>query len=154
MTILFACTHNAGRSQMAAAFCRRYGGGRVQAESAGTAPAAMVHPVVVEAMREKGIDLGGVVPRLLTAELAARAHLLVTMGCGEACPVVPGIRRLDWPLDDPSGQPIERVRVIRDDIDGRVRRLLRELDLPRAAAVHDEGPGDTPGPSSDARPRD
>jgi len=133
MTILFACTHNAGRSQIAAAFCRAYGHGRVQAESAGTAPAGAVHPVVVEAMREKGIDLGSAIPRRLTEELAGQADVLVTMGCGDACPVVPGVRVVDWPLADPRDQPIERVRVIRDDIEGRVLELLRELGVSAAS---------------------
>ena len=145
MTILFACTHNAGRSQIAAAFCRAYGRGRVQAESAGTSPAGAVHPVVVEAMREKGIDLGSAVPRRLTAELAGQADVLVTMGCGDACPVVPGVRVVDWPLDDPRDQPLERVRVIRDDIEGRVLELApraRRQRRERLTRRTDEGPGD------------
>ncbi len=133
MTILFACTHNAGRSQMAAALCRHHGRGRVRVESAGTAPSAAVHAVVVEAMRERGIDIGGAVPRRLTDQLAGEADVLVTMGCGEACPVVPGVRRIDWPLDDPRDQPLERVRVIRDDIEGRVLELLRELGVSAAS---------------------
>jgi arsenate reductase len=127
-TVLFACTHNAGRSQMAAAFCERLGAGRVRALSAGTAPAAAVHPVVGEAMRERGIDLGGAVPRKLTAEVAAEADVLVTMGCGEACPIVPGVRVVDWPLEDPAGQPLERVRAIRDEVERRVRALLEALE--------------------------
>lgn len=129
MTILFACTHNAGRSQMAAAFCNQLAGAEARGESAGTGPGPAVHPVVVTAMREKGIDLAGVTPRLLTAERAAEADVLVTMGCGEACPVVPGVRVVDWPLDDPKGLPLERVRVIRDDIERRVRELLSELGI-------------------------
>ena len=105
----------------------------MQAESAGTSPAGAVHPVVVEAMREKGIDLASAIPRRLTAQLAGQADVLVTMGCGDACPVVPGVRRLDWPLDDPRDQPLERVRVIRDDIEGRVLELLRELGVSAAS---------------------
>ena len=128
-TILFACTHNAGRSQMAAAFFNQLAGAGARGESAGTEPGPAVHPVVVAAMREKGIDLAGVVPRLLTAERAAEADVLVTMGCGETCPVVPGRRRIDWPLEDPKGLPIERVRAIRDDIERRVRALVAELGV-------------------------
>ena len=116
---------------MAAAFCTHLSDGRVRGESAGTAPGPAVHPVVVTAMRAKGIELAGVVPRLLTADLAASADVLVTMGCGEACPVVPGAQRIDWPLDDPKDQPLERVRVIRDDIEARVRALLAALEANR-----------------------
>jgi arsenate reductase (thioredoxin) len=134
VTLLFACTHNAGRSQMAAAFCRHHGRGRVDVESAGTAPADAVHPVVVEAMRERGVDLTGVVPRLLTPEIAADVDVLVTMGCGETCPVLPRVRVIDWPIADPSGLPLERVRAIRDDIERRVVALVAEL-TPAAADV-------------------
>ena len=112
---------------MAAAFCTHLAEGRARGISAGTAPGTAVHPVVVTAMRERGIDLAGVVPRQLTAEVAASADMLVTMGCGEACPVVPGAPRVDWPLDDPKDQPLERVRVIRDDIEARVRALLSHM---------------------------
>jgi len=123
--VIFACLHNAGRSQMAAAFFNQLADAtQAQAVSAGTQPADRVHPEVAEAMREAGIDLAGSTPRLLTAELAAGARLLVTMGCGENCPVVPGLQREDWPLPDPKGQPIERVREIRDQILGRVRSLI------------------------------
>ena len=126
--VLFACVHNAGRSQMAAALLNQLAEpGRARAISAGTQPADHVHPVVAEVMREAGLALDGVRPQLLTPELAASADLLVTMGCGEACPVVPGLRREDWPLPDPKGQPIERVREIRDEIRGRVQRLLASL---------------------------
>ncbi len=122
--MLFACVHNAGRSQMAAAFFNAFADGRkARAESAGTEPAARVHPVVVEAMAEAGIDLSGAHPVRLTTAMAERAGLLVTMGCGEACPVVPGLRRDDWPLDDPAGLPLAEVRVIRDEIASRVRAL-------------------------------
>lgn len=129
MTILFACTHNAGRSQMAAAICRALAGGRVRVESAGTAPTAQVHAVVADVMQEWGVDLSQVAPRLLTDEVARAADILVTMGCGESCPVVPGARRIDWPIEDPKNLPIARVRAIRDDIERRVRGLLAELDL-------------------------
>ncbi|HTQ44993.1 MAG TPA: arsenate reductase ArsC [Polyangiaceae bacterium] len=126
-TVLFACVHNAGRSQMAAAwFDRLADGSRARALSAGTQPGQRVHPEVVAAMREVGIDLSAVVPRKLTDELAASVDMLVTMGCGESCPIVPGIERDDWPLDDPKGQAIERVREIRDDVELRVRRLLAD----------------------------
>lgn len=124
-TVIFACVHNAGRSQMAAAFFNEMANSAVsQALSAGTHPAERVHPEVVEAMRESGIDLSSAKPQLLTKELAARADLLITMGCGDECPVVPGARRDDWPLSDPKGQPPGRVREIRDDIRGRVWKLL------------------------------
>ena len=124
-TVIFACVHNAGRSQMAAAFFNALANPSIaRAVSAGTHPGERVHPVVVQAMREVEIDLSSTKPQLLTDALAADAHLLVTMGCGDECPVVPGVRRDDWPLADPKDQPIERVREIRDDIKGRVRRLL------------------------------
>lgn len=124
-TVIFACVHNAGRSQIAAAlFNEMANTGIARAISAGTRPAARVHAGVVEVMREAGIDLSDAEPQLLTQELAARADLLITMGCGEECPVVPGVRRDDWPLPDPKGQPAERVREIRDDIRDRVRKLL------------------------------
>lgn len=124
-TVLFACVHNAGRSQMAAAWLNQLADpNKVRAVSAGTQPAERVHPVVVEAMREVGIDLSSVSPQPLTSELAAQVDLLITMGCGDACPVVPGLRRDDWPMPDPKGQPIERVREIRDEIRARVERLL------------------------------
>lgn len=124
-TVIFACVHNAGRSQMAAAFFTRAADPKLaRAVSAGTRPADRVHPEVVEAMREVGIDLSGATPRLLTHELAAGADLLITMGCGDECPVVPGLRRDDWPLPDPQGLPLERVREIREDIRRRVQRLV------------------------------
>jgi arsenate reductase len=123
--VIFACVHNAGRSQMAAAFFNQLADpSRVRALSAGTQPARRVHPEVVAVMREVGIDLRRTQPTLLTHELAAGAQLLVTMGCGESCPVVPGLRRQDWNLPDPKGQPIERVRAIRDEIRGLVERLV------------------------------
>jgi len=124
-TILFACVHNAGRSQMAAAFFNALADPtKAHAISAGTEPGARVHPEVVAAMREVGVDLTGASPTKLTDALAAQAELLVTMGCGEACPFVPGLRREDWPLDDPKGESVERVRAIRDEIRARVERLL------------------------------
>jgi len=126
--VLFACVHNAGRSQMAAALLNQLAApGQAHGISAGTQPADHVHPVVAEVMREEGVDLEGSRPQLLTPELAAGADLLITMGCGEACPVVPGLQREDWPLPDPKGQPIERVREIRDEIRGRVKSLLTSL---------------------------
>lgn len=126
-SVLFACVHNAGRSQMAAAWFNRLADGeRASAISAGTAPAERVHPEVVLVMREIGIDLANVGPRKLTAELARGASLLVTMGCGEECPLVPGLERDDWPLADPKGAGVERAREIREEIRGRVERLLAE----------------------------
>ena len=123
-TIIFACVHNAGRSQMAAAFANNAAAGKVRALSAGTDPGTNVHPEVIEAMREVGIDLSDARPRRLTAELAQGADLLITMGCGDKCPYVPGLRIEDWPLEDPKGQSIEKVRQIRDDIKRRVDTLL------------------------------
>jgi arsenate reductase len=126
-TVLFACIHNAGRSQMAAAWFNALAdANKALAISAGTEPGSRVHPEVVEAMREVGIEVAGNAPQKLTDELAANAKILITMGCGEACPVVPGLRRLDWPLEDPKGKPIERVREIRDDVRTRVLKLLEE----------------------------
>ena len=124
-TVVFACVHNAGRSQMAAAFFNALAdSSKARAVSAGTNPGPQVHPEVVAAMREVGMDLHAAVPRLLTPELAKGAAWLITMGCGDACPVVPGVHRGDWPLEDPKGQPLERVRQIRDDIRQRVEAFL------------------------------
>ncbi len=128
-TALFVCLHNAGRSQMSAALFEQAAGGRHRALSAGTTPAERVHPEVVEAMRELGIDLADRTPCLLTRELAEQADVVVTMGCGDACPFIPGKRYLDWQLPDPKGQPLEAVRATRDEIAGRVRALVVELDL-------------------------
>jgi arsenate reductase len=123
--VVFACVHNAGRSQMAAAFFNRAADpARARAVSAGTAPALRVHPEVVSAMAELAIDLSGAAPRLLTESLARDARWLVTMGCGDACPVVPGLLRDDWPLPDPKGQSVERVRAIRDTIRERVEAFV------------------------------
>ncbi len=125
--VIFACVHNAGRSQMAAAFFNSLSDAtRAVAVSAGTQPGERVHPEVVAAMREIGLDLSGASPQRLTDELAASARLLVTMGCGEACPLVPGLERLDWPLDDPKGRPVEQVRRIRDEIRERVASLIAQ----------------------------
>ena len=127
VTVLFACVHNAGRSQMAAAFFNlRASPARAKAISAGTQPAGRVHPKVVEVMREVGIDLSSAWPRLLTPQLASTAQVLVTMGCGEACPVVPGAERHDWPLPDPKDQSADRVREIRDAIREKVHALIKE----------------------------
>jgi arsenate reductase len=127
-TVLFVCKQNAGRSQMSQALFARAGGGRHRALSAGTTPAAHVHPEVVTVMNELGIDLAGRTPQLLTRERAEQADLVITMGCGDECPVIPGKRYIDWELTDPAGQPIDQVRAIRDDIDHRVHRLVEELD--------------------------
>jgi arsenate reductase len=123
-TVIFACVHNAGRSQMAAAFFNELSRGSAKGISAGTAPAERVHPEVVAAMREAGIDLSAAAPQKLTRELAGTADLLITMGCGDQCPYVPGLRVEDWPLEDPKGKPIERVREIRDEIRARVAKLI------------------------------
>ncbi|HEU4583475.1 MAG TPA: arsenate reductase ArsC [Polyangiaceae bacterium] len=124
-TVLFACIHNAGRSQMAAAWFNALANPeRARSISAGTEPGTRVHPEVLEAMREVGIDLSKATPQFLSSELAESATLLVTMGCGETCPVVPGLRRLDWPLEDPKGKDMARVRQIRDEVRDRVVGLL------------------------------
>jgi len=124
-TVLFACVHNAGRSQMAAAWFNDLADPtKARAISAGTEPVERVHPEVVEVMKEAGIDLSLEVPKFLSDGLARTATLLVTMGCGEACPAVPGLRRADWQLEDPKGKPLDRVREIRDDVKAHVERLL------------------------------
>jgi arsenate reductase len=125
--VLFVCVHNAGRSQMAAALLHHHAAGRVDVRSAGSAPADEVNPVVRAAMAELGIDLGGARPRVLTADAVTASDVVVTMGCGDACPVFPGRRYLDWDLADPAGKALAEVRAIRDDIDRRVRALLVEL---------------------------
>jgi arsenate reductase (thioredoxin) len=127
-TVLFVCLQNAGRSQMSQALFTRAAGGRHGALSAGTTPADRVHPEVLEAMNEIGIDLSDRTPRLLTRELAERAGLIITMGCGDQCPYIPGKRYLEWDLPDPAGQPLDQVRAIRDDIMTRVTALITELD--------------------------
>jgi len=123
-TIVFACVHNAGRSQMAAAFLNQLASGKARAVSAGTNPGTRVHPEVLEAMKEVGIDLSAAVPQRLTTELASGADLLITMGCGDECPYVPGLQQEDWPLDDPKGRSLDDVRRIRDEIRRRVVELL------------------------------
>jgi arsenate reductase len=129
-TFIFACVHNAGRSQMSAAFFNQLADpGQARAISAGTHPAERVHPVVVDAMREVGIDLSDARPQKLTTELAQNAEMLVTMGCGDECPYVPGLRRDDWPLPDPKGQGIESVRQTRDEIKRRISQLLAQEKL-------------------------
>jgi arsenate reductase (thioredoxin) len=133
MTVLFACVHNAGRSQMAAAFFNAIADpGRARAISAGTQPADRVSAVVADAMREVDLDVSANRPRRLTPELAATANWLITMGCGDACPIVPGANREDWRLDDPAGQPIERVRAIRDAVRDRVYAFVTREHLGRA----------------------
>jgi protein-tyrosine-phosphatase len=126
--VLFVCLHNAGRSQMSQALFERAASGRHDASSAGTTPVDHVHPEVVTVMRELGVDLADRRPRLLTTELAEQADLIVTMGCGDRCPYVPGKRYIDWDLPDPKGQPLAEVRNLRDEIDTRVGQLALELD--------------------------
>ena len=128
MKVLFVCLHNAGRSQMSQALFEREAGGAHEARSAGTTPGERVHPEVVEAMRELGIDVSGRVPRKLSDDLARWADVVVTMGCGDECPYIPGKRYLDWDLPDPKGRPVEEVRTIRDDVSRRVSELVRELN--------------------------
>ncbi|MEU4108282.1 arsenate reductase ArsC [Streptomyces sp. NPDC027717] len=126
-TVLFVCVHNAGRSQMAAAFLTHLAGDRVRVRSAGSAPAATVNPAVVAALAEVGIDISAEVPKVLTAEAVQASDVVITMGCGDACPVFPGKRYLDWRLTDPAGQGIDGVRPIRDEIEHRVRDLIEEI---------------------------
>lgn len=125
--VLFVCVHNAGRSQMAAALLDHHAAGRVHVRSAGSTPADEINPAVVAAMDEVGLDLSKEFPKPLTTEVVEAADVVVTMGCGDACPIFPGKRYLDWELPDPSGKPVDEVRVIRDEIDDRVRTLLSEL---------------------------
>jgi len=125
--VIFVCVHNAGRSQMAAGLLRAAAGGRVDVMSAGTAPGERVNPMAVQAMQEIGIDISDAMPARLTTPDVAAADLCITMGCGDSCPVAPGTEYRDWPVDDPSGQPIEVVRRVRDDIAARVRALVAEL---------------------------
>ena len=125
--VLFVCVHNAGRSQMAAALLDNEAAGRVRVTSAGSAPASEINPAVVQAMAEVGLDLSRELPKPLTGDQVRAADLVITMGCGDACPVYPGQRYLDWDLPDPAGLPLDQVRPIRDDIQRRVRRLLAEL---------------------------
>jgi len=135
LRIIFACVHNAGRSQMAAAFFNQLADRtKAKAISAGTEPASQVHPEVLAAMHEIGIDLTAAKPQKLTQELANDASLLITMGCGDKCPYVPGLRRYDWPLPDPKGRPMDEVRAVRDDIKARVAELIQAEGLEKEAA--------------------
>lgn len=132
-SVLFVCVHNAGRSQMAAAYLAHLSGGEVEVRSAGSAPADQVNPAAVEAMAEEGIDIAAEVPKVLTTDAVRESDVVVTMGCGDTCPIFPGKRYEDWELDDPAGKGVEAVRPIRDQIKARVLTLLEELDLPAAA---------------------
>ncbi|MFI6335934.1 arsenate reductase ArsC [Streptomyces sp. NPDC050535] len=127
-SVLFVCVHNAGRSQMAAAFLTHLAGDRVQVRSAGSAPAGTVNPAVVAAMSEAGIDISAEVPKVLTVEAVQSSDVVITMGCGDTCPVFPGKRYLDWELPDPAGQDVDAVRPVRDEIERRIRGLLDEID--------------------------
>jgi protein-tyrosine-phosphatase len=127
--VLFVCVHNAGRSQMAAALTHSLSEGRVHVRSAGSTPASEINPAVVQSMEEVGLDLSQEFPKPLTDEVVQAADVVITMGCGDACPIYPGKRYLDWELDDPAGQPIEAVRRIRDEISSRVEGLLAELGV-------------------------
>ncbi|MEU4113449.1 arsenate reductase ArsC [Kitasatospora sp. NPDC028055] len=131
-SVLFVCVHNAGRSQMAAAFLTRLGGDRVEVRSAGSAPADTVNPAVVEALAEVGIDISAETPKVLTTEAVQASDVVITMGCGDACPYFPGKRYLDWKLDDPAGQGVDAVRPIRDEIERRIRGLLTDLGVETA----------------------
>jgi len=126
-SVLFVCIHNAGRSQMAAAYLQELGKGRVEVRSAGSQPADRVNPAVVAVMAEEGIDVGAATPRLLTDDAVRASDVVVTMGCGDACPIYPGRRYEDWVLDDPAGLSVDQVRPIRDEIRGRVEALLADL---------------------------
>ncbi|MEU5864022.1 arsenate reductase ArsC [Nonomuraea sp. NPDC047529] len=126
-SVLFVCVHNAGRSQMAAGWLTHLAAGRVEVRSAGSAPADQVNPVAIEAMREVGIDITAAQPKVLTVDAVEASDVVITMGCGDACPIFPGKRYEDWKLDDPAGQGIDVVRAIRDDIGARVEKLLSEL---------------------------
>ncbi|MEK9521000.1 arsenate reductase ArsC [Streptomyces venezuelae] len=128
-SVLFVCVHNAGRSQMAAAFLTRLGGNRVQVRSAGSVPADTVNPAAVDALAEVGIDISAETPKVLTADAVQASDVVITMGCGDTCPYFPGKRYLDWQLEDPAGQGVAAVRPIRDEIERRVRGLLAELGI-------------------------
>ena len=134
-SVLFVCVHNAGRSQMAAALLDRYAGGRIQVRSAGSHPANEINPSVVAVMDEIGLDLSKELPKPLTTEDVEASDVVITMGCGDACPVVPGKRYLDWELPDPAGKPVEEVRPIRDEIELRVRELLATMNIELSNAV-------------------
>jgi arsenate reductase len=132
-SVLFVCVHNAGRSQMAAAWLTHLAGDRIEVRSAGSTPADQVNPAAVEAMREAGIDMSAEVPKVLTVEAVRASDVVITMGCGDTCPVFPGKRYLDWQLDDPAGQDVEAVRPIRDEIRRRIENLITEIDTERKA---------------------
>ncbi|WP_101257336.1 arsenate reductase ArsC [Streptomyces barkulensis] len=127
-SVLFVCVHNAGRSQMAAAWLTHLAGDRVEVRSAGSAPADRINPAAVEAMREAGVDMSAEVPKVLTVEAVRTADYVITMGCGDTCPVFPGKKYLDWKLDDPAGQGVDAVRPIRDEIRARIEALITEID--------------------------
>ncbi|ANP55972.1 protein-tyrosine-phosphatase [Streptomyces griseochromogenes] len=133
-SVLFVCVHNAGRSQMGAAFLAHLAGDAVEVRSAGSAPADAVNPAVAEAMKEVGVDISAETPKILTTEAVQSSDVVITMGCGDTCPVFPGKRYLDWQLDDPAGQGVDAVRPIRDEIERRVRALLAEFGIPAASA--------------------
>ncbi|GGD30643.1 arsenate reductase [Microbacterium faecale] len=126
-SVLFVCVHNAGRSQMAAGYLRDVSGGRIEVRSAGSIPAEAINPVAVEAMREDGIDITAEQPKVLTIDAVQASDVVITMGCGDACPIFPGKRYEDWELTDPAGQGIDEVRPIRDEIKGRIEALVAEL---------------------------
>ncbi len=132
-TVLFVCVHNAGRSQMAAALLAHHAGGAVEVRSAGSEPTDAVNPAVREVMAELGIDLSAEQPKMLTVDAVAASDVVITMGCGDACPVFPGKRYLDWQLTDPAGKTVDEIRPIRDEIDSRVQALLVELGVTRSA---------------------
>jgi len=127
-TVLFVCVHNAGRSQMAAGYLRALAGDRVEVLSAGSEPKDRINPVAIEAMAEEGIDIAGNTPKILTVEAVKESDVVITMGCGDACPIFPGKRYEDWELEDPAGKDLETVRRVRDDIRGRVEALIAELE--------------------------
>ena len=126
-SVLFVCVHNAGRSQMAAAYLSHLSGGRIEVRSAGSEPADQVNPAAVEAMREEGIDITAETPKILTTAAVKDSDVVITMGCGDTCPIFPGKRYEDWELEDPAGKGVEAVRPIRDEIKGRIRTLISEL---------------------------
>lgn len=129
-SVMFVCIHNAGRSQMGAAYAHHLSGGAVEVRSAGSAPAASINPAVREAMAEEGIDISAEVPKIITPEAVEASDVVITMGCGDTCPYFPGTRYLDWQLADPAGQGVDAVRPIREDIKARVTALLSEMGIP------------------------
>ena len=148
-SVLFVCVHNAGRSQMAAGFLRELGGGRIEVRSAGSAPADTLNPVAIDAMRELDIDITRNSPALLDADAVRTSDVVITMGCGDTCPIFPGKRYEDWDLDDPAGQNLESVRRIRDDIRGRVEALISDL-VPDTEAQPGTSTTETPQPTEEA----